>query len=222
MKIISTLVLFVMSLFAENPAVYAPLGNVVYNNVEKIAKLKNIDGYAKSDKIVDYVEEVAKTKEAGFAIELGKKSIGKKTYLSKLRKLAKINDFYIREVYKAYNDAIITEDSFVVSKMINSGLMDTDKFKNEIIEYYFKHMDTMDTDGVVQKYLDENAKSREHKKIPKIKKRGPTKEELQKAKIERLRRNDKLKQEAIQKTLEKEIIQEKLKIREEQLRELRK
>jgi len=43
MKIISTLVLFVMSLFAENPAVYAPLGNVVYNNVEKIAKLKNID-----------------------------------------------------------------------------------------------------------------------------------------------------------------------------------
>jgi len=222
MKRLFILLFFSSLLFAETPAVYAPLGDVVYNNIEKIEKLKNIDGYAKSDKIDEYVTMVNKAKEDGFAIELGKKNIGKKAYLNKLRKLAKTNDFYIREVYRTYKNAIIVEDSYLVSKMINSGLMDTDKFKDEIINYYFKHMDTMKTDGVVQRYLDEDAKLREkQKKSPKIR-RGPTKEELQKAKIERLRKKDKLKQEAIKKSLEEEVIQEKLKIREEQLKELRK
>ena len=43
MKLISILFFFSVMLFAQNPAVYAPLGDIVYDNVEKIAKLKNID-----------------------------------------------------------------------------------------------------------------------------------------------------------------------------------
>ncbi|SFV51246.1 hypothetical protein MNB_SM-7-888 [hydrothermal vent metagenome] len=59
-------------LFAQNPIVYAALGDVIYNNVDNIEKLKNIDEYKIYDEKIDkYVADVKKAKEEGFAVENG-------------------------------------------------------------------------------------------------------------------------------------------------------
>jgi len=222
MKKIILLAFLVTFLMGSNPSVYAALGDVIYDNAIKIEKLRTIDEYSSSSVMMDkYLLDVKKTKDLGFKLESGDKTIDGKSYLNKLRKLSKMNDFFVRKVYKTYKEALKDEDSWLLSEMINSGLMDTQKYKDEILNYYFSHSDMMDTSGVIEKFLQEEAKLQEQKKASK-KKLGPTKDEIQKARIKRLRRNDKLKQEAIQKSLEEEVAHEKNKIRQEQLRELSK
>jgi len=222
MKKIIILFSLAVSLMAKNPNVYAALGDVVYDNAPKIEKLKTIVEYTPSRNVVErYLDSVKKTKELGFKIESGNKSIDNKKYLNKLRELSKTNDFFIRQVYKTYKIALKNEDSWLLSQMINSGLMDTEKYKDEIVEYYMTHSDIMDTEGIIQKYLDEDKKLRAQQKLSKIKV-GLSREEMLNAKIKRLRENDKLKQEAIKKSLEAEVAHEKVKIREEQVKELSK
>jgi len=217
------IILFFISiqLFATNPVVYSALGDVIYDNAVKIKKLRDVSQYSNPiGELDDYVLDVEKTKEIGFAIESGDKTIDKKVYLQKLRKLSKTNDFYVRKAYKLYRNAMSNEDNLLLLKMINSGLIDTQRYKETILEYYFKHIDMMSAEGVIQKYLNEDEKLRQQQKRLLKRKKGLSKEQIQKAKIERLRRNDKLKQEAIQKSIEQEIANEKIKIRQEQLKEL--
>ena len=69
-------------LYSNNPKPYAALGNVIYDNVQKIdslQKLKSYDLY-KSD-IAKYVKEVELAKKEGFEIEASKAKISKKDYL---------------------------------------------------------------------------------------------------------------------------------------------
>jgi integrase len=216
-------ILFLLTtlLLAKNPNVYAALGDVIYDNAIKIEKIRTIVEDDISAAMIDkYLADVKKAKDDGFKIEAGK-SVDKKTYLNELRELSKTNDFFIRYVYKRYKKALKEADSWLFSQMVNSGLMDTQKYKDEIIEYYMTHSDVMDTEGIIRKYLDEYEQLKVQQKAPKVKV-TLTKEEIQRARIERLRRNDKLKQEAIKKSLEEEVAHEKSKIREEQIKELSK
>ncbi len=222
MKKLFILFLLATLLLAKNPNVYAALGDVIYDNAIKIEKLKSIAEYSSSSNIIDrYISSVNKLKEEGFKIEAGDKTLDNRKYLNKLRELSKTNDFFVRQVYKTYKMALKNEDSWLLSQMINSGLMDTEKYKEEIVEYYMTHSDVMDTKGIIQKYLDEDEKLRAQQKLSKIKV-GLSREEMLNAKIRRLRENDKLKQEAIKKSLEEEVAHEKVKIREEQIKELSK
>lgn len=222
MKKLFILFLFSALLMAKNPNVYAALGDVIYDNAIKIEKLKSITEYSSSSNVIDrYLSSVNKLKEEGFKIEAGDKNLDNRQYLNKLRKLSKTNDFFVRKVYKTYKMALKNEDSWLLSQMINSGLMDTQKYKNEIIEYYMTHSDVMDTKGVIKQYLDEEEELRAQQKISKVKVEL-TREQILNAKIKRLRENDKLRQEAIKKSLEEEVAHEKVKIREEQVKELSK
>ncbi len=223
MKKFIILFFLAVSLMAENPSVYSALGDVIYDNAIKIEKLKVIDEYNLSNMIDTYLEKVSKIKELGFKLESGDKSINSKVYLNKLRELSKTNDFFVRQVYKTYKMALKNDDSWLLSQMINSGLMDTRKYKNEIINYYKTHSDIMDTAGVIGQYLEEEAKLKAMEEASKKKKKiAPSRDELQKARIRRLRKNDELKQEAIKKSLEEEVAHEKSKIRQEQVKELSK
>jgi hypothetical protein len=223
MKKIIILFFLSIQLFATNPVVYSALGDVIYDNAVKIKKLRDVPQYSDPiGELDDYVLDVEKTKKIGFAIERGDKTINKKVYLQTLRELSKTNDFYVRKAYKLYRKSMSNEDNLLLLKMINSGLIDTQRDREKILEYYFKHIDMMSAEGVIQQYLNEDEKlKREQQRLLNMKK-GPTKEQIQKAKIERLRRNDKLKQEAIQKSIEQEIADEKVKIRQDQLKELHK
>ena len=208
-------------LFAQNPVAYAALGDVIYNNVDNIEKLKNIDAYKIYDKKIDtYVADVKKAKEEGFALENGSDSVTKKAYLNKLRRLAKTNDFFVRSVASSYEAAKKHEDSKRFSQLINSGLLDVSERKKEIVDYYFAHAPDMNTTGLIQSYLDADAKLRAKKEQQQ--KLYKSKKEREAERIREIRENDRRQKEKLEKKLQKELQEKKLEIREYQKKELNK
>jgi len=215
------LLLLTTLLLAQNPIAFAALGDVIYDNVEKIEKLKNIDEYEIYDKKIDtYVASVQKTKKEGFALENGSDAVSRKAYLNKLRELVKTNDFFVRLVKSSYETAKKDENSRLFSQMINSGLLDTNRRKKEIIDYYFAHQEDMNTTGLIQTYLDEDAKLRAKKEAQQ--KRILSKREREAERIRRIRENDKREKERLEKKLQEELKKKKEQIREYQKEELSK
>jgi len=208
-------------LFAQNPIAYAALGDVIYNNVNKIENLKNIDEYKiYNEKIDKYVADVKQAKKEGFALENGSDSVTKQAYLNKLRALAKTNDFFVRSVASSYDAAKKQEDSRRFSQLINSGLLNVGERKKEIVDYYFAHSQDMNTTGLIQSYLDADAKLRVKKEAQQ--KRYKSKKEREVERIRQIRENDRRTKEKLEKKLQKELKEKKLEIREYQKEELNK
>jgi hypothetical protein len=212
--------ILVSFLNAAYPTVYSALGNVIYENVEKIEKLENIQKYAiyKED-ISQYVQDVQKAKEEGYKIESSQDSKAKKEYLTTLRKLSKKNDFFIRSAQINYKNSIENKDSALFSQIINSGLIDTDKHKQEIIDYYFEHEEDINASGLIQSYLDEDAKLKEKRDAQAAKYK--TRKMREAEKIKRIRENDLQAQKELEKRLQEEVNKKKLEIRQNQKKELR-
>lgn len=217
MKILLLVTIFTLQLFAINPKVYSALGDQLYDNLHSIERLQtNIEFKMYKKEIREYVFDVKSLKGIGFMIDKDNSPITKREYLTKLRDLSKTNDYFIKTVNDLFNKSVRKENSKKFLSMIKTDLVDTDKNKDRIKEYYYKHKNELDISGtVIEKFVKEDRYKR--KKIDK----GPTKEEIRKAKIQRIRAKDKARQEAIAKSLEKELLRKKKKIREEQRKELR-
>ncbi|MDH4944650.1 hypothetical protein [Sulfurimonas sp. C5] len=213
------LYLFTTIIFAKNPIVYAALGDVIYNNADKIEKLHEIDEFnIYDDKINQYVQKVNNAKKEGFKIEQGDKSIDKKEYLTTLRALSKENDFFLRESKRMYEGSLKNENSKLFSQLINSGLIDVEENKQEIIDYYFIHQEDINASGVIENILEEDAalKVRKEAELRKTK----SKQERELEKIKRIREKDKREQEALEQKLQKELEDKKKQLRQEQKEEL--
>jgi len=209
-------------LYAQNPIAFAALGDVIYNNVEKIDKLKNINEYKiYSKKIDQYVSEVKKCKKDGYGLELGSTAKKRMAYLNRLRELVKTNDFFVRLVNSSYETARESNNSRLFSQIINSGLLQNiDEHKKEIIDYYLAHQEDMNTTGLIAKYLAEDEKLRAKREAQL--RRYKSKKEREAERIRKIRENDKRQREAIEKKLQEELMKKKKRIREEQREELSK
>ncbi|MFK5937161.1 MAG: hypothetical protein QM497_02085 [Sulfurimonas sp.] len=206
-------------LLADNPTVYSALGDVIYNNADNINNLKTINQYnTEISKIDKYVSTVDKTKKDGFSIQRGEKKIDKMDYLNHLRELSITNDYFVRSAKNNFKHSLSKEDSVLFSKIINSGLVDTQKYKEKIINYYFAHAEDINASGIVQSYLDEDKELRVRKETQI--KLYQSKKMREAAKIKRIRRNDKEKQASLEKKLEDEVKAKKIEIRQEQKSEL--
>ncbi|EQB39221.1 hypothetical protein M947_07010 [Sulfurimonas hongkongensis] len=215
---VKRLILLLLATFlSANPKIYSALGDVIYNNVEIIESLKKISEFKEQEAQIDeYVKSVYAAKEMGFSIEEGTQEIDKKKYLKTIRELSKINDMFFRLAQNMYKESIEQENTLLWSKLINSGLIDTQKHKDEVLEFYFEHSKDIDEEGVIQKFLDQEKKL----KTKSTKKNDDLlmKKEAQEEKIKRIREKDKLKQEAIQKALEEELKKKKTQIRSNQVK----
>lgn len=201
----------------KKPNVYSALGNVIYGNIEKIKKLKDIENFKSfSEKINNYSNEVEKAKEIGFKIESGNKKVDDIAYLETLRNLSKEHDYFVRSVKSAYQSSIEKEDSVLFSKMVNSGLINTDKHKDEIISYYLSHSEDINASGVIQNFLEDKKTNSKRKSYS----YEQTKKLREEAKIRRIREEDKKKQAELEESLTKEVKQKKIEIRENQKKEL--
>jgi hypothetical protein len=217
MKKILILFLFVAILNAKNPLVYASLGDVIYDNVSKIESLKEIEEYSVfKEKIETYVQEVSALKKYGFLIENGESSASSKVYLEKLRELSKTNDFFVRDAKLSYLNAMDNENFILFSVIINSGLIDIQANKSQIKEYYYAHSNDINTTGVIQQILDEDALLLQKNQSKQYK----SKKESEAEKIRRIREKDKERRESIQRSLEEEVSRKKAQILQEQVREL--
>lgn len=217
MKQIILILIFSIILLAKTPDVYSALGDVIYNNVKNIENLKKISSFKKyENKINNYALRVKGLKKMGFSIESGDIKIDKLVYLQKLRELSKTNDFFVIKTIESFKISIKDEDSKLFYIIINSGLLNIQRYKFQVKKYYLSHSNDVNITGVIQKYIEIDLPKKK-----KTKSKALTKKEKQAAKIKRIREKDRLKQEAIKKSLEDETKRKKIKIREEQKRELK-
>jgi len=206
-------------LFAQNPKVYSALGDIIYDNAPKIQNLQMIPQYSKyKENINNYILKVKNAKKIGYAIELGDTTIDKKEYLNIIRKLSKTNDFFQRTTINFFKESIKKQNDQLFLQTLNSGLIDTKKYKADIFEYYFSNSNNIKTCDILQNMIDEDKLLKQKQKL--AKRNQLTKKQIQEAKIKRLRANDEAKQEALQKQLEEKLLRKKSQIRKEQLEEL--
>jgi len=213
------LILLSFSLFAKTPHVYSALGDVIYNNSSNIETLYYIEEYATyKEKIEQYTLDVNTTKNDGFQIDSGDKTVDKKKYLLSLRKLSKVNDFFTKDAKMHFKESMEQNNHLLFIKLVNSGLIDTNKYKDTILTYYFDNKEDINASGIIQEYLDaDQALVDAHERQRRLRK---TKAMLEKEKIQRIRSKDKLEQEKLEKKLNKELILKKLEIRKTQKDEL--
>ena len=213
------LFLFVVEVMAQNPKIYASLGDSIYDSVENIDGLKSIKIFANNTSEIDlYVRDVYRIKEFGFEIDSTKNAKDIKKYLFNLRNLSKRKSFFYKKANKYFIKSMQIKDNRMFLDILESGLIDTKKNKVKIMEYYHANCEGMKVKGMIKEFLDEEERIRLEKE--RRKKHRLTKKQIQEAKIRRIRKNDRLKEEALEKKLEEELIKKKLRIREEQLREL--
>lgn len=206
-------------LAAANPKPYAALGDTIYNSVKVIEGLKELDAYTVyMDDINTYLASVADAKKLGYLIEQGKAPNEKKNYLNKLRKLSQTNDYYLRSIETVYKTALKEKEFDLFSAIINGHYIDTNEHKKEIIDYYFAHQEDINSSGIIDTFLEEDAALKARKEAQK--KRSKTKKQLEEEKIKRIRANDKSNQERVEKELEKDLETKQLQIREDQKKEL--
>ncbi len=216
MKFFVILSLLATLLTAQMPNVYASLGDEIYTSVENIKKLKDVAGYAHlKDKINKYIEDVEQAREDGLAIDAGKKDKNKSDYLKKLRGLSKEYAYFKRGASSSFKSAVKNSDNELFLNIVNSGLLDTDEHKKEILSYYKKHTNEIKPSGLLENLLNEDERKRERQKANRV-----TKRKIDMNKIKRLRENDKLQEAAEIKRLEAEVKEKKKQIREYQQREL--
>jgi len=222
MKFFILSILFTCRVFAqeintiENPQVYTSLGNEIYTNISAIEKLKQINKYKVfTEKIDTYLKKVKQTKIFGYELASNRHSGVKLDYLKQLREHKKVNDYFIRSAHDTLKSAIDTKDNALFTQMVNSGLIKTREYKKQIMLYYKANASEIDPKGVIQTFLDEEYAWKNTKQY-----KPKTKAELQKEKVARLRKNDKLDAEALEKRLSEELRLKKEKIIQEQEREL--
>lgn len=206
-------------LSAHNPNPYAALGDVIYDNVSNIESLKQIDSYRLyADDIDKYVSEVDEAKIQGYELEKAATSKTKNDYLNRLRTLSKTNDYFLRSINNKYKESMKKDDYKLFLQIINSGLINTQKKKKEIINYYYKNKENIDSTGVIDTFLEEDAKLRLKK--DRQKKHYKTKKQLEAEKIKRIRENDKAAQKKLEEDLQKDLNTKKAEIRKIQRKEL--
>jgi len=207
-------------LFAKNPNVYASLGNIIYNNADKISKLKDINEYSSYVSRIDtYTKRVKQLKKLGFIIEKGGVSIGKEKYLDRLRSFSKTNDFFLRSANQYFNDSIENNNIILFTKIINTGLIDLDRNRNKIITYYLSHKKEITLSKAMKIVLNRYKLLKQEKEAQR--KIHKTKEQKQKEKILRIRKDDKLKRESLEKALQIDLDIKKAKIINNQKKELK-
>ena len=213
------LILLTTILTATYPKPYAVLGNVIYDNAINIEKLHSIDECKlNKSEIQKYIDKVNETKKYGYALEQKKANKDKKVYLDKLRALSKINDQYLREAKAAYKRSMNKNNYKLFTKIINSGVVDIEENKDEIIDYYYKHSEDINASGVIESVLAEDAKLKARKEA--LKRHNRTKKELELEKIKRIRENDRLAKSKLEKELQLNLDKKKREIREKQKKEL--
>lgn len=215
MRIIFFISILSSFLLAAYPSVYSALGDVIYGNSVNIKRLKDIPQYKDlNDRIDKYLKDVEAAKKYGFDVQNQKNGADKIVYLSKLRELSKTNDFFVRSVKNSFKSAIEDENNDLFLLMVENEMLDTQKYKNEILNYYLAHSDDINATETIKTLLEkEKSKVKRSNYIKSVNKR-------QEEKIKRIRENDRIKQERIKKYLEEEVAKKKKEIKEEQMKKL--
>jgi len=215
-----------LSLFAQNPKSFAALGDVIYDDVVKFEKLKEMASMQEYRTAIDaYILSAGEIKKMGFAIDAENAKEDKssaldgKEYLQALRKLSTEHDAIIDSSRTRFKEAMSDEDSETINGMIDYGVIVIEDYKDELIRYYeefgedqnLSSLEVMYAEHINSLKADVNATALSN---------AQREARENEARIKRMRAQDKAKTDALEKSVEEEKAREKKKVLNEQKKEL--
>lgn len=207
--------LFIFS-FAQNPAVYALLGDVVYDNVSDIKKLSDIPAFSQDkEKISEYTLQCEELKEKGFSIESGDTKYDKLTYLNELRRLSKLNDEFIRLANSKFRESMENNDTQTFKELVDLKIVNKPSQKEKLREFISTHEAELQDTQYYATYIDDLEKDKiEQARLKKMREAQAKKNKY--SNIERIRNSDKKRQESLQKELQQMVNEKKKEIYKQQ------
>jgi flavorubredoxin len=124
----------------------------------------------------------------------------------------------MRAVQNSFKEAIRDNNNTMFMQVVESGLIDPQKHKKEILDYYFAHASDLNATGTIKKLLDENKELKA--KQARLRKRALNKKQREEEKIKRIREKDRLEHAKLEKKLDEAVERKKIQIRKEQKEEL--
>lgn len=209
-----------LSLFAQNPKSFAALGDVIYDDIEKFEKLKQIASMQEYVPAIDaYVAEASKAKKMGFAIDAEDSNVDPKNYLNALRQLSAEHDAIVVGSRTRFKEAINDEDGLTLNAMVASGVIKTDDYKEQLIRYYeeFGEDQNLSTIEPMYKQYAATLKKDDNTTALSAAQREARENE---ANIKRMREQNKAKAEALAASVKEEQEREKQRVLSEQKKAL--
>jgi len=219
MKQFLLLLTITLTLFAQNPKSFSALGDVIYNDVVPFQKLKQLASMQEFAEAIDiYSAEAKGAKEMGLLVDSKDKSINAKSYLATLRKLSVQHDTILENSTKRFKEAMVDEDGLTINAMVDYGVIDTEDYEKELINYYEEFNEDQNLSSLSTMYLEYLSTL--------VKDKGTTLSEAQReqlaneANVKRMRAKTEAKDAAFEKSVKDEQTREKKKVLNAQKKEL--
>ncbi len=213
-----SIVFLSIALYAKNPKIYAALGDKIYSSEAAIKKLLDVKEYESfHESIKKYLRAVERARELGLKIERGE-SHANRMYLSRLRELAKKNDFYHRSASYLFQRSMQEKNYPLFVALANTGLIDLEKEKESVLSFYRLNKEHIKLSGKLKAFVEKYTMKKKVKHSAEYYRRLRKMQEEER--IRRLREKDRREQEELQKRLDEKLKLEKRKIEEEQLKKL--
>lgn len=220
MKKYLLLLALTLSLFAQTPKSFAALGDIIYNDVEKFEKLKEMASMQAFNATIDsYIASANATKKAGFAIDKEGASADGEAYLKALRKLSTEHDAIVVYSRKRFKEAIADEDSETINGMIMIGVIDPEDYKTELIHYYEEFNEDQNLSSIAPFY-NKYVKTEKEETLKKSASPAQRDADEDEASLKRMRAKQQAEAEALERAVNEEKERAKKEVLEKQKKEL--
>ncbi len=216
-KFLLTLLISV-SLYAQNPVIYAALGDVIYNDVDKFGKLADLAAmHDYKPTIEDYLKSVENSKKTGFAVDRNETTSDAKAYLKELRLLSTKHDTIVLNAHKRFEEAMQDEDSETITNMIKIGIVSPEEYKNQLVQYYEDYAEDQNLSIIEPMYKEYKFNLANEENASKS---GNAEAAKNEEVVNRMRASDKASKAALKRSVKEECEREKQNVMQEQKKAL--
>ncbi len=210
-----------LSLFAQTPKSFAALGDIIYNDVDKFEKLKELASMQEFTTNIDsYIASANATKKIGLALDQEGASVDGEAYLKALRKLSTEHDAIIVNSRKRFKEAIADEDSETINGMITIGVIDPEDYKTELMHYYEEFNEDQNLSSLVPFYNKYVKAEKEEAVIKKSASPAQRDADEDEASLKRMRAKQQAEAEALERAVNEEKERAKKEVLDKQKKEL--
>lgn len=212
------LVPLITTLYAETPKLYKNLGDKLYYNMVNISNLADVTLMQQHQENIDnYLHQCLALQEQGLKID--QEGGDEKGYLKTLRSLAKEYEFFVRMANTTLLQTMTNNDYTGFKELIQTGLIDIDKYGDQIIGFYEIHRRGSEVIPEVESYIRYREELKAQENEAKLR-RQEIYQSYKQRRVEQINRRQEEKKAAYMQSLEEERERTKEEVYEEQKQEL--
>jgi hypothetical protein len=164
-----------------------------------------------------YIESAEQNKTMGFAVDAKKPSVNAKSYLNGLRTLSTEHDAIVSGARERFEEAMEDEDGETITAMITIGIIDTQTYDSELVQYYEEFSEEQNLTVIEPLYSAyQRTLAEDQNRSKRVSNETLRKESL----VKRMRETEKARSEALERSVSEEREREKQKVMNEQKKEL--